>query len=214
MRCTSVMLLAALACACPTFQCQDLNQDVCAKRERGIILLNSLGCKADTNCSLSDLLLWENSKHLELTFPCSAVDPENIVQRSPGKYGYHCGDRKSQRNLSVGAHPKRCNSDEDCELQDHSLSTCGCSYRTEKYCVPSWDSDVFLQYWETCEKGGGRMYDFGEYYYWTLVKETYTYQQTPLPCVSDLFTEFYSLRRLATIEDSALCLVLGWLATY
>ena len=61
-----VVLLALLTVceSCAMFECQDLNQVVCAKREKGVILLNSLGCLAGTNCSLSDLLIWDEGAEI------------------------------------------------------------------------------------------------------------------------------------------------------
>ena len=91
---------------------------------------------------------------------------------------------------------------------------CGCSFGVEKYCVPNWDSSVFEGFWDECAQTGSRLYDFGEYYYWVLMKETYTYQQTPVPCATQLFTEFYSLARLSAPISFSLFLGLSWLSLF
>ena len=192
---------------CATYQCQDLNQEVCAKLEAGQVLLNSLGCRAGLNCSLSDLLQW-HADQSSPSFYCEAIEESALVQHTTGLYGYHCGERKPRRNLATGGHPKQCSSEQDCRLEDESLSPCGCSFGSERFCVPQWDSIVFDDYWTYCQQEDGRIYDFAEIYYWIIVKETYTYQQNPPLCVLNLFTEFLDLARLASISVFSLYLLL------
>jgi len=190
---------------CVTYECQDLNQDICAKRQSGVVLLNSLGCRAGLNCSLSDLLQW-HSDPASLNFYCEAIDPSTLVQHKSGLYGYHCGLRKPGQNLLLGSHPKQCFSEQDCRLEDESLSPCGCSFGSERFCIPQWDSSVFDEYWAYCDERTGRVNDFGVIYYWTVVKETYAYSQFPLPCVADLFTELLDLTRLTSISAAGFLL--------
>lgn len=190
---------------CVTYQCQDLNQDLCAKRQSGVILLNSLGCRPGLNCSLSDLLQW-HSDSPSADFYCEAIDPSSLVQHKAGLYDYHCGKRKFGRNLLLGSHPKQCVSEQDCRLEDQSLSPCGCSFGSEDFCVPQWDSSVFDEYWAYCEEREGRVNDFGVIYYWTVVKETYTYVQNPPFCVAGLFTELLDLTRLTFISATGFAL--------
>ena len=200
--------LAAQAAACAVYECQDLNQDICAKRSQNTILLNSLGCTAGLNCTLSGLLEWETD-YSSPYFLCEEIDSATLVQHKSGSYGYHCGERLLGQNLHIGGHPKQCSSDSDCMLESGALSACGCSFHRMQYCVPQWDSNVFDGYWSYCKQNDGKIYDFADIYYWIIMKETYTYQQDSPDCAHLLFTELIDLTRLEPSLTTALVLSLS-----
>jgi hypothetical protein len=63
------------------------------------------------------------------------------------------------KNLAEGKHPKLCESDEDCQLQDGALAACKCGWDGNRYCVPDKYDDLWEPFWITCKREG-------QIYYW------------------------------------------------
>ena len=75
------------------------------------------------------------------------------------------------RNLAEGKHPKHCESDEDCELEDGALANCSCGWDGNRYCVPDKYDDLWEEFYASC-KSEGKMY-FWDEYYWIYTVDTF-----------------------------------------
>jgi hypothetical protein len=109
-----------------------------------------------SNNPSSDLENLDYSYQPYYPYSNSSEEEEYIAEFTvPCKY-------KDLRNLAEGKHPKLCESDEDCELQDGTLATCKCAWDGNRYCVPDKYDDLWDPFWASCKKEG-KMYYWDEF---------------------------------------------------
>jgi hypothetical protein len=115
----------------------------------------------------SEIYPFYNSSYGEENFNYSYIPREPYSNSSeeevyiPKEYFIPC-QYQELRNLAEGKHPKLCESDEDCKLQDGALATCKCGWDGNMYCVPDKYDDLWEPFWISCKKDG-KMYYWDEY---------------------------------------------------
>ena len=182
---------------CPIAQCQPLSVGECAKKESGKVHINGYGCTKDKTCLASEFENWYSSS--ETVLMCTD-EPES----SSSSNDVECGTRDKNQMLAKAngeyvLHPKRCNSDSDCLLQNGSTSPCKCGLDGYSYCSPQWGSEVFDDYWEYCDAGDGKV-KFEIYEYYRDLHDNYPYFILAPDCARNIIEE---LKGLATKPDCA-----------
>lgn len=154
---------------CPRFYCIPLESGTCARitnTEDKLVQLNNLGCGVFTGCDIWEIFDALDSNQ-NSTFPCTFYPPE-LFER--GDTLLSCPQRKSQRNLKFGPHPRVCNSEQDCELEDGTFGECLCGLSRYKICQPDISDALYSNFWKICGESDNMIteeidYIWG-YYYW------------------------------------------------
>lgn len=186
-----VLVLAVGADRCPSIVCTELEGEVCAVATSDhSLLINNLPCPVNSYCSLKLLYRWANETLNTGTYDC--IPASNFA---PGEFllGFDvdspCGLQESGKDLMQGYHPKVCQSEADCQLEDGSVTSCMCGANGLAYCVPHLSSRVYAEEWSACEQHVGRL-EPEQYALWMAKYSLYPILQQPVECAERLFYEY------------------------
>lgn len=173
------------AIVCPQVTCSDTESHVCAQFSPGQVQLAV--CPDTYWCDLDSLYRTYQDKQPVLV--CSEEEETEI------KPGYLrtlmdevCTQRKrnGKKRLAQGSHPRRCESNKDCILEDGSHTECACALGSSgsSYCelAPN-DPQVHALYSSAC-KGDG-----DEFLKEFLHTRYYVHLQEPLQCKALVFAD-------------------------
>lgn len=182
----------AVAMTCPVVVCEDLADNTCAQVSSDVIKLRSHHCMTTTYCNLTNVL----NVIGEQVVPCeSFADSEIIYDDNDYR---DCGIRIPHRNLVLGTYPKICTSDNDCLLQDGTVTPCKCGINGKAYCVPDLSSNLLNQYWKKCESPypEKNVVYRNDYYYWMWFFEYYPLIVSAPSCAWSVSIELLTFRYL------------------
>ena len=187
------MLSVAFAASpeCPLFLCEVLPITLCANItnvEDKIVVLNSLGCGTRRGCNLEDIA--EGLKqNISASYDCDLFAINFTTNPDSSEY---CPNRKSQKNLVEGSHPKFCEKDEDCKLGDGSYASCTCGLARFKVCQPDVNDQLYISFWDYCDQNENKITDtvsylWGYYYY------NYVTMMSAPTCADDVLVQLWML---------------------
>ena len=193
-----LVLLLALTCACPVYQCQQMDRGVCAEVEDGVVTVNSIGCPANEYCFLS--LLQEGSTlTTKSTLMCAELAPLRYFNF--GGEDHQCQTRDPLARLAEGAHPKLCTqseSDPACLLANGDYAACDCGLDGQQYCRFSSGDPEMTGLYEACSDFDGE-FSRAELEYWTVYKLFGHLTASAPTCLSK---SIYELDLLAKADSS------------
>lgn len=193
------------ALECPLVTCGQLERGICAVKQSSTrFLINSEPCPSGSSCSAQRL--YEDWWFQAMTdpsdvYPCWDSQTYHTLAYSEfsGMAVWPCGQREQNKDLKVGSHPKECESDHDCELQDGTLSRCYCTLTeysnstiTTGICSPDLSSSLFTDTWSQCQSDG-LLADELSGSYQHLYQRAYHILQYEASCAQTLFWEFLEL---------------------
>lgn len=188
---------------CPRFSCRHLPTNICAnKKSESEVELSSSGCQPGYFCPAERLYQdwwWYGFLSLNSTFPCLDLKRYNHIEVTDGEVytKWPCDIRVEGKDLEVGSHPKSCVNEEDCRLQDGSLSACECSIKTTEtsgVCRPHLSSSVFDDYWSYCPQGFIENSLLG--FYFTTLQKYYVIKQSDVECAERVIWELHVLNTI------------------
>lgn len=129
------------------------------------------------------------------TYPCLDSDTyRHISVKEADIYSqWPCLERLPGKDLKVGVHPKDCQSDHDCELEDGTYASCLCGVRavnTNGVCSPDMSDSIFSTYWEHCNDSGFIPEKELGFYYSVLQRVYHLVQTNDVPCALTLIWEY------------------------
>jgi hypothetical protein len=214
------LLSAASAFTCYSWECADLDENICAEYADNVISVNENGCSSGYTCGLmyADLKIYvddETSVECVSEAAYNALDDDDTLNY-PSDYDWANSEEcepDEGYNLKSGSFPKNCESDEDCLLVNGGTADCWCGFNGVGYCMPSLKSDYFDDWHSTCEDGDADEDSYLE----AVFKATYlpfieTLQESSeYDCMNDIFEDFEDYEDYSDVEDSAQSLVFGLL---
>ena len=211
----ALALSVAAALECPLVTCEELQAGLCASKVSDTrFLINTIPCPAGTACSAQRL--YEDWWFQAITdandaYPCWNTADFHTLSYSEfaGLSVWPCGQREQNKDLKVGSHPKACETDHDCELQDGTLGHCYCTLTrysnttiTNGFCSPDISSSLFAETWGQCQSDNLLTDELsGSYYH--LYQRAYHILQAEAPCAKGLFWEFLELDAIQAAINTA-----------
>jgi len=227
----SVWLLAALlplslSLVCPTFTCADLTSGTCAEKvTEETAKLSTIPCPTGQFCSgqrLYEDWWWNSGTALGSSYACvseASYAHTSVLDKEPYAQ-WPCFEFESNKGLASGSHPKDCQSDDDCLLEDGSRSSCLCGFRgvgqlnsTSGVCQPHQSDPIFISNWVACNSE--RLIENRDVgFYYKVIHETYAVvHASPLPCAQSVLWEFALLKAsYAVAAAETLTAALVWLS--
>jgi len=189
----SLLLVGCYAIDCVPYECITLGSNICARKSYQTVMINSESCQPGFRCSLQEVKNWHFTAEIDSLMQCEGdvVNPDYEREN----YDYLCGERKPKKEFASGNLPKECNSNTDCLLEDGTYTECICGLDGKAYCVPSWDSSAFEDFWSLCDQG----IQFKDLYYWVLYKRNYPSFVSRVDCSLMLFQELNAMGRYLSI---------------
>lgn len=176
---------------CPLFTCDVLPQDIGANItsiEDKTVSLNSLGCSPLKGCDLEDINDALAEHRLD-SFPCIQIAGDIPSYGDPtGK----CPDRRSQKNLVEGSHPKVCQNEQECRLADGTYSECVCGLSRFKICQPDINDVIYISFWDYCDQNENNLTDTVRYM-WGYYYLNYVVMMSAPTCADDVLIQLWML---------------------
>ena len=192
----AVWLLLGLANAsvCPQYSCQSLASNVCCEYVSGQeFALNLQVCQSDYYCASAEVSSWAQSPGSQTaTFSCTASAPTYPSAIST------CPTKLQNKNFASGAAVVTCTSASDCVLEDYTLQTCNCGFRSDGQgvCEPhSSNTDVYSGFWAECGPEN-TITDASIGLYWALYMQQWVSLQGAVSC-TNVFNDMQKLAELA-----------------
>lgn len=192
-----LFLFSALSMQCPRFSCHNLPPNICAvKHSSDEIYLSNNVCRLDYFCPVERIFSdwwWYGFLATDALFPCLPLNQYEHMDLSDGDVykEWPCGEREAKKDLVLGSHPKECQNEDDCMLQDGSLSPCLCGISnstTSGICSPHMSSGLFKEYWDAC-KEDGFIENKNLGFYYSALQKFYVFTQTNVTCASQAIWE-------------------------
>lgn len=181
-------LLLGLGKACLPVVCEQLDKYNCAADNETVITINIFGCSGKS-CSLSTYLSWIDSDVNGLLY-CS---PANVPL--PNANATICPVRPIGETLVNGdIYPIRCESKEDCRLENGNTTECVCGLDGFQYCQPLLGAEIFDSFWKACDSDTERTVDGEVWSYYTTLQQLYVYYISAPDCAKNLLSELVYLQ--------------------
>ena len=215
---SAVLLALAQGISCPAFACDyTLGTDKCATlANSGVFHLNGNGCESDFYCLAASMEYWALTLNAtsSTTYYCQRRDIFPVYVRTESTFSYEsCPSKAEGRTFKAGTGVVFCESNNDCLLQDDTITECVCTIRSDQQgvCMPDLSNEnLFSGYWAACGDLG-RIEDLVTYNYWMAFIASWLWVQSDLTCLQT-FLEVESLQQTTTIFNSASLLPVGLLA--
>lgn len=215
---SAVLLALAHGISCPAFACDyTLGTNMCAKlANSGLYHINGNGCESDSYCLAASMEHWaltRNDTSLS-TYYCQQRDPFPVYVRTESTFSYEsCPSKMTSRTFKAGKGLVFCEYNNDCLLQDDTVTECVCTVRSDQkgVCLPDVNNeDIFGGFWTACGDIN-RIEDLVTYNYWMAFIASWLWLQSDLTCLRT-FLEVESLDQATAIFNSASLLSAGLLA--
>lgn len=214
------LLSAASAFTCYSWECADLDENICAQYSNNVISVNENGCSSGYTCGLmyADIQVYVHDETVVecITEAAYNAQDDDDTQSYSSDYDWASSEEceaDEGYNLESGSFPKNCNGDEDCLLVNGEEAECWCGFNGDGYCIPTLKSDYFDDWHSNCEDGDADEESYTEAVFRSIYLpfiETLQ-ESSEYDCMNEIFEDFKDQEDYSDVEDSAQSLALALL---
>lgn len=199
---------------CPLVICKKLDEGICSEmftRPGLPVSLNSVPCKHG-DCSILSIVDWywetldyNTTKLKRENFYCEDIE---IEYKYRSNYDVDCPNRETGKEISNKTWPINCANSTDCLMDDGSYADCVCGIDRKSYCMPSYSTTIFDDFWKQCTKNDNTV-DLRTWLVWDWYKSYYNLIMSVPTCGDDILIELNIGFILEGVMDSSLTIAVG-----
>ncbi|CAG9327355.1 unnamed protein product [Blepharisma stoltei] len=185
-----ILLGLTEALVCPTIQCKDLKDGVCAEINGNDIFIG--GCSNETmKCNLADIMPAYKAQQRYVNCTIRTREMYQISEQRKGQLNSSLCHRRNG-DLESSTFGWRCDTDDDCKIKGSAKKWyCECAFDGYSYCLPAPNDQIMRDMFDSiCD---GKIDDFLKS---SLTVNLFPYTQNLPGCVDDKFSDYQLLMHL------------------